>query len=259
MHIQSIPMWVGSSNNYAYIVTDEDTKEGIIIDPANPEEAGPPLSEAIKSGALRLKSIVNTHHHWDHSGGNSKILSKLPEKVPIVGGKDCQAVTETPADRSKFSIGNNIEVTALYTPCHTQDSICWFMEDKSKNERAVFTGDTLFIGGCGRFFEGTANEMHVALNKTLASLPDDTKVFPGHEYTKANVKFLAKVAPDDPAIQKLQKLAEDNKETQGLSTIGDEKKHNLFMRVDSDEMRKATGKTDPNEVMDELRTMKNNS
>jgi len=259
MHIQSIPMWVGSSNNYAYIVSDEETKEGVIIDPANPEEAGPLLQDAMKSKGLKLKSIVNTHHHWDHSGGNSKILSQLPEKVPVVGGKDCQAVSETPADRSNFSIGKNIEVTALYTPCHTQDSICWFMEDKSKNERAVFTGDTLFIGGCGKFFEGTPEEMHVALNKTLASLPDDTKVFPGHEYTKSNVKFLIKVAPSDSAIQKLQKLAEDNKETQGLSTIGEEKKQNLFMRVDSDEMRKATGKQDPSEVMGALREMKNNS
>ncbi|KAK5094305.1 Cytoplasmic glyoxalase II [Exophiala xenobiotica] len=259
MHIQSIPMWVGSSNNYAYIVSDEATKEGVIIDPANPDEAGPPLQKAIKSGDLKLKSIVNTHHHWDHSGGNSKILSALPDKVPIIGGKDCQAVSETPADRSKFSIGKNIEVTALYTPCHTQDSICWFMEDKSKNERAVFTGDTLFIGGCGRFFEGTATEMNTALNKTLASLPDDTKVFPGHEYTKQNVKFLIKVAPDDAAVQRVQKLANDNKETQGMSTIGEEKKHNLFMRVDTDEMRKATGKTDPNDVMSAMREMKNNS
>lgn len=221
--------------------------------------AGPPLQKAIESGDLKLKSIVNTHHHWDHSGGNSKVLSQLSAKVPIIGGKDCQAVSETPADRSKFSIGKNIEVTAYYTPCHTQDSICWFMEDKSKNERAVFTGDTLFIGGCGRFFEGTPAEMHTALNKTLASLPDDTKVFPGHEYTKANVKFLIKVAPEDSAVQKLEKLANDNKETQGLSTIGDEKKHNLFMRVDTAEMQKATGKQDPVDVMGALREMKNNS
>lgn len=259
MHIKSIPMWVGSSNNYAYIVTDEATKEGVIIDPANPEEAFPPLDQAIKSGELKLKSIVNTHHHWDHSGGNSKILSQLSSKVPIVGGKDCQAVSETPADGSKFKIGQNIEVTALYTPCHTQDSICWFMEDKSKDERAVFTGDTLFIGGCGKFFEGNPAEMHTALNKTLAALPDDTKVFPGHEYTKSNVKFLIKVAPEDAAVQKLEKLANENKETQGLSTIGEEKKHNLFMRVDSEEMQKATGKTDPVDVMGGLRELKNNS
>jgi hydroxyacylglutathione hydrolase len=66
---------------------------------------------------------------------------------------------------------------ALYTPCHTQDSICWFIQDGE--DRAVFTGDTLFHGGCGRFFEGTPQEMEIALNKTLAALPDDTKVYVG--------------------------------------------------------------------------------
>ena len=130
------------------------------------------------------------------------------------------------------------------------------MEDTSKNEKAVFTGDTLFIGGCGRFFEGTPAEMHKALNTVLAGLPDDTKVFPGHEYTKNNAKFLVKVSQSD-AIKKLESFAENNKETQGKFTIGDEKKHNLFMRVDTEEMQKATGKTDPVDVMGKLREMKN--
>lgn len=201
---------------------------------------------------------MNTHHHWDHSGGNKKILEELPKQVPVIGGKDCEAVTRTPADRSTFPIGKDIMVTALYTPCHTQDSICWFMEDKSKNQRVVFTGDTLFIGGCGKFFEGSAEQMHKALNHTLASLPDDTKVFPGHEYTKSNVKFLMSVSQSEP-IKKLQSFAENNKETQGKFTIGDEKQHNLFMRVDTDEMRKVTGMQDPVDVIGKLREMKNNS
>jgi hydroxyacylglutathione hydrolase len=93
---------------------------------------------------------------------------------PIIGGKDCEAVTMTPANGEIFNVGD-ISVKALYTPCHTQDSICWFMQDGE--DKAVFTGDTLFHGGCGRFFEGTAQEMETALNKTLASLPDDTKVY----------------------------------------------------------------------------------
>ena len=83
-------------------------------------------------------------------------------------------MTETPANGSTFNIGS-IEVKALHTPCHTQDSICYYFTDG--DQRAVFTGDTLFIGGCGRFFEGTPEEMHKALNGTLAKLPDDTKVY----------------------------------------------------------------------------------
>lgn len=140
-------------------------------------------------------------------------------KLPIVGGKDCTQVTTTPEHNSHFTIGD-IKVTALHTPCHTQDSISFFFEDGS--DRAVFTGDTLFIGGCGRFFEGDATQMHKALNETLASLPNDTKVYPGHEYTKGNVRFAKKVLNND-AIKKLDEYSQANKETQGKFTIGDEK------------------------------------
>ncbi|KAI1753447.1 Las1-domain-containing protein [Xylaria castorea] len=265
----------GTSDNYAYLVTDDKSKDAVIIDPANPEEVAPVLKEAIKAGKINLTAIVNTHHHWDHSGGNKKLVSTSPFRLfriqlmqtempqlaelgtpdlPIFGGKKCEAVTKTPADGEPWGIGS-IAVKGLYTPCHTQDSICWFMQDG--DDKVVFTGDTLFHGGCGRFFEGNAEEMNVALNKTLASLPDDTKVYPGHEYTKSNVKFGISVL-QNAAIKNLQSFAENNKETQGKFTISDEKEHNVFMRVDDPEIHKATGKTDPVEVMAALREMKNN-
>jgi len=98
-------------------------------------------------------------------------------QLDIIGGKDCDGVTKTPAHMSKVALGDNITLTAVHTPCHTQDSVCWFAEDAETLERAVFTGDTLFTAGCGRFFEGTAAEMHEALNVRLAGLPDDTKVY----------------------------------------------------------------------------------
>lgn len=215
----------------------------------------PVLAE--KSKSLNLTAIMNTHHHWDHAGGNKKILSSLPSQVPVIGGKDCEAVTKTPTHGSTFSIGKNIKVTALHTPCHTQDSICWFMEDGTSGERVVFTGDTLFIGGCGKFFEGNGAEMNAALNDVLGRLPDDTKVYPGHEYTKSNVKFLKKVDGGNPAVQMLDRFADENRETQGKFTIGQEKEYNVFMRTSSDAMKKVTGKTDPSDVMAQLREMKN--
>ncbi|KAL8690110.1 MAG: hypothetical protein Q9218_004378 [Villophora microphyllina] len=262
----------GSSNNYAYLVTDESSKDAVIIDPANPPEVAPVLKDAVESGKINLTAIINTHHHWDHSGGNKKILSQFQDlKLPVIGGKDCEAVTKTPKHEESFKIGQKISVKALHTPCHTQDSICWLMEDG--DEKVVFTGDTLFVGGmfaltaseepslieqgCGRFFEGTPAEMHTALNKTLAALPDDTKVYPGHEYTKQNVKFLTTVLQTEP-VKKLQAFAENNQQTQGKFTIGDEKKYNVFMRVDDPTVQKATGKTDPVDVMGKLREMKNN-
>ncbi len=133
------------------------------------------------------------------------------------------------------------------------------MEDKSTDERVVFTGDTLFIGGCGKFFEGNGSEMNKALNEILASLPDDTKVYPGHEYTKSNVKFLEKIDGGNDAVKHLHKFADENKETQGKFTIGQEKAHNAFMRTGSEEMKKVTGKSEPSEVMAVLREMKNAS
>ncbi|KAF5675707.1 hydroxyacylglutathione hydrolase [Fusarium denticulatum] len=222
MHIQSIPMWEGSSNNYAYLVVDDKSKDAIIVDPANPPEY---------------------------------ILAELDNpKIDIIGGKDCDGVTKTPGHGETFKLGD-ITFKGVHTPCHTQDSICFFVQDGK--DKAVFTGDTLFIGGCGRFFEGNAEEMHEALNKRLAALPDDTVVYPGHEYTKANVKFAASVSQRD-AVQKLHSFAENNKVTTGKFTIGDEKEHNVFMRVEDPEIQKQTGETEPVAVMAKLREMKNN-
>ncbi|KAG5976589.1 hypothetical protein E4U55_007280 [Claviceps digitariae] len=255
MHIQSIPMWVGSSNNYAYLVVDDKSKDAFIIDPANPPEVVPILQEAISKGAINLKGIVNTHHHRDHAGGNKQLLQdlKTPD-LPIIGGAHCEAVTQTPGHEESFKLGD-IAVKSYHTPCHTQDSICYFMEDTTG--RAVFTGDTLFISGCGKFFEGTAEEMHEALNNRLASLPDDTVVYPGHEYTKSNVAFAISVLQSD-AVKKLQAFAESNQVTTGKFTIGDEKKHNVFMRVTDPIVQTATGASEPVDVMNKLREMKNN-
>jgi hydroxyacylglutathione hydrolase len=100
----------------------------------------------------------------------------------------------------------------------------------------VFTGDTLFIGGCGRFFEGTAADMDAALNY-LATLPDNTIVFNGHEYTSGNVAFAKSVDPENKAIARLEDIVKQNKVTTGLTTIGDEKEWNVFMRLDNDSIR----------------------
>ncbi|KPM36985.1 hypothetical protein AK830_g9578 [Neonectria ditissima] len=245
----------GSHDNYAYLVIDDKSKDAVIIDPANPPEVAPILKEAIKAGKINLTAIVNTHHHWDHSGGNKKLLEELGlPKLEIIGGKDCQGVTNTPKNGEAFKLGS-ITIKGVYTPCHTQDSICFYMEDG--NDKAVFTGDTLFIGGCGRFFEGSAAEMHEALNKRLAALPDDTIVYPGHEYTKSNVKFGISVSQSD-SVQKLHSYADNNKVTTGKFTIGDEKLHNVFMRVEDPDIQKVTGETEPVSVMAKLREMKNN-
>jgi len=251
MHIQSIPMWTGKRDNYAYLVSDPRSNESFILDPGHAVEVLPVLKESKESG-LKLTAIVNTHHHGDHSGGNNELLEHFP--VPVIAGKDSPSVTDTPAHGAVFNICQHLKVTALHTPCHTEDSICYFVEDG--DERVVFTGDTLFHGGCGRFFEGSPEKMDKALNEILASLPDDTRVYPGHEYTKGNAKFAMSVSQDQ-AVKHLLDFATNNTETQGKFTIGDEKKHNLFMRINEKTIQDAVKESTPLGTMAKLRELKN--
>ncbi|TKA63326.1 hypothetical protein B0A55_09488, partial [Friedmanniomyces simplex] len=113
-------MWEGTGNNYAYLVTDDKTKDAVIIDPANPPEVLPALKKAT-DGGVKLKSIINTHHlplthpgHHDHAGGNAEMLKSY--SVPIIGGKDCDKVSKTPHHGETFTIGDSIKVKALHTP-----------------------------------------------------------------------------------------------------------------------------------------------
>jgi hydroxyacylglutathione hydrolase len=152
-------------------------------------------------------------------------------------------------------------VKCLATPCHTQDSICYYVTDTLKQDQpgGVFTGDTLFIGGSGRFFEGDGAEMDAALSY-LGTLPNETIVYNGHEYTEGNLSFAKSVDPESEGVARLQRIVDANKVTTGLTTIGDEKEWNVFMRLRSDAVRKATNSdttTPDNVVMDVLRDMKN--
>lgn len=255
MHITPIPLSWGESNNYAYLLVDEPTKNAWLIDSAFPKDVLSFLDT--KKETFELKAIVNTHHHWDHAGGNKTFHKKFPD-LPIIAGKDSELVTYTPSHQEVIDLGDNVSITALHTPCHTQDSICYYVKDSKTGEKAVFTGDTLFVSGCGRFFEGSAEQMDTALNKILAKLPKETVVYSGHEYTKSNVKF-SKTVLNNPAIAALEKLAQANEYTAGKSTIGDELEFNPFMRLSDPQVQKATGETDSIEVMAKLRQMKNNS
>lgn len=254
MHIEAIPMRWGTGDNYAYLVVDDSTstRDAWLIDPAQPDE----VQQYFKTEKpeFNLKAIVNTHHHYDHSDGNEEFHNLFPN-LPVIAGKDSPFVSYTPGHKEQMKLGN-ITITALHTPCHTQDSICYFALDNNTNKKAVFTGDTLFTSGCGRFFEGDGAQMNKALNGVLAKLPADTFVYPGHEYTKSNLKFSCKVL-DNEAIRKLSDYTSKNEKTTGVFTIGDELKFNPFMMLEDEQVKKATGLTNSDEIMTRLREMKN--
>ncbi|KAG8988949.1 Cytoplasmic glyoxalase II, partial [Tulasnella sp. 427] len=217
------------SDNYAYLLVDEQTKEAAAVDIYDV----PKVTAKAKEENVKITSLLTTHHHQDHSGGNEAFASQNPS-IKIYGGSSrCSAMTDEVKDGDVLKVGANITVKCMATPCHTQDSICFYVTDSQTSQKGVFTGDTLFIGGCGRFFEGTGAEMNKALS-SLGTLPDETVTYPGHEYTASNFKFGISVEPDNEAIKKGIKLAQENKITTGLTTIADEKQFNVLMRLGSE-------------------------
>ncbi|PWN90936.1 Metallo-hydrolase/oxidoreductase [Acaromyces ingoldii] len=263
MKVHPIPL---RDDNYGYLVVDAaHPTKGVLVDPYDVPTCQAHLKQ---HGITEVVGNITTHHHFDHSGGNEAFHKAYPD-APIFGGSDkvpCLSRPVKHGDAFPLFPGSSIQVKTYATPCHTQDSTAFFLEDSKAKDgeytRGVFTGDTLFVSGCGRFFEGTPEEMHTALNKTLAGLPGDTVVFCGHEYTKGNVAFSAGVVPNNAAVQKLVEFVRTGQNkgvTTGVFTIDDEKRHNVFMLVDDAEVKKAIGleSAGPVEVMAKLRELKN--
>uniref|UniRef100_A0A2K5QAG0 Hydroxyacylglutathione hydrolase, mitochondrial n=1 Tax=Cebus imitator TaxID=2715852 RepID=A0A2K5QAG0_CEBIM len=158
------------TDNYMYLVMDDETKEAAIVDPVQPQKV---VEEAKKHG-VKLTTVLTTHHHWDHAGGNEKLV-KLEPGLKVYGGDDrIGALTHKVTHLSTLQVGS-LNVKCLSTPCHTSGHICYFVTKPGGSQPpAVFTGDTLFVAGCGKFYEGTADEMCKALLEVLGRLPPDT-------------------------------------------------------------------------------------
>jgi len=203
-------------DNFAYLVID-----GAFAAVVDPGEA-PPIDAALAKEGLQLAAVWATHHHADHVGGIAALLATHPGIPVIAGERDAekiQHVTHRLADGEEFQFGS-LRVRAIHNPGHTLGAVSFHVAD------AVFTGDTLFGGGCGRLFEGDAAMMHASLTR-LAALPPETRVYFGHEYTAANLKFAAAVEPDNADVAK---RAAELATPSTPSTIGVERATNPFLR-----------------------------
>jgi hydroxyacylglutathione hydrolase len=224
------------SDNYAYLVVCEETNQAAIVDAS---EAAP-VERGVLEAKVDLKAIWSTHHHLDHVGGNEEVAKRFGVRDVFAHASDRGRVpgqTRFLESRESFALGS-LTIDTLHIPGHTLGAIAYVVSSAGK-DRCVFTGDTMFIAGCGRLFEGTPAQMHASLS-TLARLGDDTRVFCGHEYTVQNLRFARHVEPQNSDVERAAERAAVLRAA-GKPTVpsimGDEKRTNPFLRVSVPEIR----------------------
>jgi hydroxyacylglutathione hydrolase len=244
------------TDNFGYLIHDPATKATASIDAP---EAGPIL-KALEREGWTLSDILITHHHHDHVGGVAELKQKYACRVVAPHDKSAKIANVD----VRIGQGDVVKVGGLLgrvmeTPGHTLDHVSYAFD----NDKALFAADTLFSIGCGRVFEGNYAMMWDSLLK-LRALPDDFRLYCGHEYTAANIKFALTVEPENPALQaraeEVAKLRAANKPTVP-TLLGDEKKANVFLRADEPSVAanlRMKGRS-ASEVFAELRERKNKS
>ena len=241
-------------DNYIWVIRNRNC--AAVVDAG---DAAPALAY-LEREKLELVSILCTHHHSDHVGGNSGLLQRF--RVPVYGPRHepISTLTHRLAEGDLVALPRlGLEFSVLDIPGHTAGHIAYY------GANLLFCGDTLFACGCGKLFEGTAQQMYASLQK-LAALPDETKVYCGHEYTLANIRFAKAADPDNPALIERETLARAQRE-QDLPTVPSdlrlEKATNPFLRCNQPQIIKAAsraaGKTldDPVSVFAAVREWKN--
>ncbi|KAF5184334.1 Hydroxyacylglutathione hydrolase [Thalictrum thalictroides] len=235
------------ADNYAYLLHDVTTGTVGVVDPSE----ALPVINVLNKKDRNLTYILNTHHHHDHTGGNTELKARYGAKV-IGSNSDKERIPGidiTLKDGDRWMFGGH-EVLVMETPGHTQGHVSYYFPGCG----AIFTGDTLFSLSCGKLFEGTPEQMLSSLQK-IVSLPDDTNVYCGHEYTLSNSKFALSLEPKNVALQSYAAHVAQLR-SKGLPTIPTtlktEKLCNPFLRTSSLEIRKAL---DISDIADDAETL----
>jgi len=241
------------TDNYIYLIHDSVSGETAVVDPA----LAKPVLDLLESKGWQLTYILNTHHHWDHVGGNLELKKNTGCQI-IAAHADSgriPGIDRSVVEGDIISLGQH-QARVIATPGHTSGHIVYYFA----KDDALFCGDTLFAMGCGRLFEGTAEQMWTSLQK-LKVLPPSIRVYCTHEYTQANGRFALSVEPDNFKLQqRIIEVAELRSANQSTvpSTIGNEKATNPFFREDSVSIQKNLGleSQSPVLVFTELRKRK---
>ncbi len=215
-------------DNYVWAIINTDTKTAFIVDPGE----APAVIEFLTQQQLTLGGILITHHHWDHCNGVLEL--KQHYSVPVYGSykEKIEGVTKLVQGGDHIPLEESLTFEVIEIPGHTLGHIAYYARNR------VFCGDTLFAAGCGRLFEGTAEQLYHSL-QTLAALPEETQVYCGHEYTQNNLRFAKTVEPGNRAIdERIERVnALRAKQLPSLpSLIREEKQTNPFLRCSSPEV-----------------------
>ncbi len=213
-------------DNYSYLIIDENNLNACVIDPSEAK----PIIDFVEKNNINLKHILNTHHHFDHVGGNKELKKRYNSNiVGFRGDQNRIPEIDTLVDDLKIWKKNNFEAKIYHIPGHTSGHIAFHFF----KEKKIFTGDTLFSLGCGRIFEGTYQQMFDSLKK-IKSLPKDTEIYCGHEYTLKNSNFCVAYDPDNLHLKnKITAIkAKLESELPTVPTIlGDEIQCNIFLKA----------------------------
>lgn len=224
MSIEVIPV-PAFRDNYIWLILNTENSLAVAVDPGD----AAPLLSTLKEYHANLAAILITHHHWDHSGGITELAQHY--SIPVFGSahEKTNGVTHLIQNNDHAIISAaSLDFQVLDIPGHTHGHVAYY------GQGMLFCGDTLFTGGCGRLFEGTAEQMHTSLMK-LAALPDDTNIYCGHEYTAANLRFAIAVEPHNSDL--LKRITNVNElRLKNLPTVPailrEEKQTNPFLRCE---------------------------
>jgi hydroxyacylglutathione hydrolase len=241
-------------DNYIFLLVDNQEKKAVVIDPAQAQ----PVIEQVESLGVALTAIWNTHHCWDHVGGNQALKERYPQ-IKIYASQVDGERKRIPEQTEQLKHGDTFafageEIRVFFVPGHTLGHIAYWLPQSGH----LFVGDTLFGAGCGRLHEGTPSQMHASLDQ-FKSLPDETLVWCAHEYTLSNLRFALTVDPSNPDLKERLRNTEALR-AQGKPTIplnlAEEKRTNPFLRYDQLALQKSTGETDPVKVFTNVRSLK---
>ena len=242
-------------DNFIYLYR-YNKSDALAVDPCD----GSLVLRAMKEHGLNLKTILITHHHWDHVAGTVELKQKTGCKVIGADRRRIPGIDSVVEDGQILPVGD-CKVRVIVTPGHTSTSVCYYIEPSAGNENGIlWTGDTLFVGGCGRLLECNAESMAESLQR-LASLPDDTLVYCGHDYTLENYEFAFGIEPGNQGVKErldqIRRLQQQGKLTVPSSILL-ERTTNCFLRAGTPELKAALGMPQAQavEVFAELRRRK---